>query len=184
MEFHDDYPQYETMYLHDEEAGKKVRKKLWRVFWILLAITLIELFVGFNATAWGLTGGMFLKVFFIFFTIAKAAGIVLVFMHLIDETKFFRYVILGPYSVFILYLIYIILVEGTYTGYPENNTHLDDKYKVQQVILRTQHHQPLPETLKEIKLTPEQQTEANTPVSHTATDAQENAAEETHGEHH
>lgn len=151
MDFHDDYPVYETMYLHGEEEGKKVRKKLWRVFWILLGITLLELYVGFNATAWGLTGGMFLKVFFIFFTIAKAAGIVLVFMHLIDETKFFRYVILGPYSVFIIYLIYIILVEGLYTGYPENNTNLDMRYKQQAVDKRTAHHQPIPESLKDIK---------------------------------
>src|ERR1700751_3798025 len=154
MEFHDDYPQYETMYLHGEEEGKKIRKKLWRVFWILLGITLLELYVGFHATAWHLTGGIFLKVFFIFFTVAKAAGIVLVFMHLIDETKFFRYVILGPYTVFILYLIYIILVEGTYTGYPENNTNLDNIYKQQQVDKRTEHGQPIPESLKEIKPSP------------------------------
>ena len=151
MEFHDNYPVYETMYQHGEEDGKKVRKKLWRVFWILLGITLLELFVGFNATKWGLTGGMFLKVFFIFFTLAKAAGIVLVFMHLIDETKFFRYVILGPYTVFIAYLIFIILVEGTYTGYPENNTNLEFGYKQQQVDKRTAHHQPIPESLSHIK---------------------------------
>jgi len=151
MEFHDDYPVYETMYQHDEEHGKKIRKKLWRVLWILLGITLLELYVGFNATAWHLTGGMFLKVFFIFFTIAKAAGIVLVFMHLIDETKFFRYAILGPYTVFIVYLIFIILVEGTYTGYPENNTNLEFRYKQQQVDKRTEHGQPIPESLKDIK---------------------------------
>ena len=154
MEFQDDYPVYETMYQHDEEHGKKIRKKLWRVFWILLAITLAELFVGFNATKWHLTGGMFLKVFFIFFTIAKAAGIVLVFMHLIDETKFFRYIILGPYSIFIIYLIFIILVEGTYTGYPENNTNLEFGYKQQQVDKRTEHGQPMPESLKHIKPSP------------------------------
>ena len=142
MEFNDNYPHYETMYQHDEAHGKQIRKKLWRVFWILLAITLLELFVGFNATKWHLTGGTFIKFFFIFFTIAKAAGIVLVFMHLIDETKFFRYVILGPYSIFILYLIYIILVEGTYTGYPENNTSLDHIYKEQQKELRAEHGQP------------------------------------------
>ncbi len=116
--------------------------KNFGVFWVLLGITLLELFVGFNATKWHLTGGMFIKFFFIFFTIAKAAGIVLVFMHLIDETKFFRYIILGPYSIFILYLIYIILVEGTYTGYKENNTTLAPAYKEQQVKLREEHGQP------------------------------------------
>ncbi len=148
MEFQDNYPHYETMYQHDEADGKKIRKKLWRVFWVLLGITLLELFVGFNATKWHLTGGSFVKVFFIFFTIAKAAGIVLVFMHLIDETKFFRYIILGPYSIFILYLIYIILVEGTFTGRPENNTAIDPIYKEQQLELRKEHGQPIPEGLE------------------------------------
>jgi cytochrome c oxidase subunit 4 len=149
MEFHDNYPQYETMYQHDEAHGKQIRSKLWKVFWLLLAITLLELFVGFNATKWGLLGGTFLKVFFIFFTLAKAAGIVLVFMHLIDEVKFLRYTILLPYTIFILYLIFIILVEGTYCGYTENKTSLDKSYKIQQIVLRKHHNQPLPVELTE-----------------------------------
>jgi cytochrome c oxidase subunit 4 len=148
-EFNDDYPHYETMYQHDEVHGKQIRSKLWKVFWILLAITLLELFVGFNATKWGLLGSGFLKVFFIFFTLAKAAGIVLVFMHLIDETKFFRYTILMPYTIFIAYLIFIILVEGTYCGYKENNTNIGPMYKRQQLELREHHHQPIPEGLLE-----------------------------------
>ncbi|HXD94827.1 MAG TPA: cytochrome C oxidase subunit IV family protein [Bacteroidia bacterium] len=147
MEFHDDYPQYETMYQHDEAHGKQIRSKLWKVFWLLLAITLLELFVGFKATSWGLLGSTFLKFFFIFFTLVKAGGIVLVFMHLIDETKFFRYTILLPYSVFILYLIFIILVEGTYCGYPLNKTSLDKNYKIQQIVLRKHHKQPIPAEL-------------------------------------
>jgi len=147
MEFHDDYPQYETMYQHDEAHGKQIRSKLWKVFWLLLAITLLELFVGFKATSWGLLGSTFLKFFFIFFTLVKAGGIVLVFMHLIDETKFFRYTVLLPYSVFILYLIFIILVEGTYCGYPLNKTSLDKNYKIQQIVLRKHHKQPVPSEL-------------------------------------
>ncbi|HTA62406.1 MAG TPA: cytochrome C oxidase subunit IV family protein [Bacteroidia bacterium] len=147
MEFHDNYPQYETMYQHDEAHGKQIRSKLWKVFWLLLAITLLELFVGFKATSWGLLGSTFLKFFFIFFTLVKAGGIVLVFMHLIDEVKFFRYAVLLPYSVFILYLIFIILVEGTYCGYPLNKTSLDKSYKIQQIVLRKHHHQPVPAEL-------------------------------------
>ena len=147
MEFRDDYPQYETMYQHDEAHGKQIRSKLWKVFWLLLAITLLELFVGFKATSWGLLGSTFLKFFFIFFTLVKAGGIVLVFMHLIDEVKFFRYAVLLPYSVFILYLIFIILVEGTYCGYPLNKTSLDKNYKIQQIVLRKHHKQPVPAEL-------------------------------------
>ncbi len=149
MEFHDNYPQYETMYQHDEAHGKQIRSKLWKVFWLLLAITLLELFVGFKATSWGLLGSTFLKFFFIFFTLVKAGGIVLVFMHLIDETKFFRYAVLLPYSVFILYLIFIVLVEGTYCGYPANKTSLDKNYKIQQIVLRKHHNQPVPAELTE-----------------------------------
>ncbi|MHB8259256.1 MAG: cytochrome C oxidase subunit IV family protein [Bacteroidia bacterium] len=149
MEFHDNYPHYETMYQHDEATGKQIRSKLWKVFWILSAITIIELIVGYNATKWHLLGGTFLKVFFIFFTLAKASGIVLVFMHLIDETKFFRYLILLPYSLFISYLIFIILVEGTYCGETQNKTTLNPMYKIQQRELRLHHHQPMPAELME-----------------------------------
>lgn len=151
MEFHDDYPQYELMYHHDEETGKKVRRKLWNVFWVLLAVTIIELVVGFKATSWGLTGTTFLKLFFIFFTIVKAGGIVMYFMHLIDETKFFKYTILVPYSVFIVYLIFIILVEGTYCGYPENKTNLKPMFGLQQLEKRQHHGQPIPESLKKLE---------------------------------
>ena len=146
MEFHDNYPQYETMYHHTEEEGKVKRKKLWNVFWIMLGITLVELFVGFNATKWGLTGGVFLKWFFIILTLVKAGYIVLKFMHLGDETKFFKYTILLPYGIFAAYLIFIVLVEGTYTGYKNNKTTLNPIYLEQQIEMRKEHGQPIPQS--------------------------------------
>jgi cytochrome c oxidase subunit IV len=42
----------------------------------------------------------------------KAAYIVLVFMHLGDEKRNLKYVILLPYALFIMYLIFIGLYEG------------------------------------------------------------------------
>ena len=149
MEFHDNYPQYETMYHHTEEEGKVKRRKLWNVFWIMLVITLIELFVGFNATKWGLTGGAFLKWFFIILTLVKAAYIVLKFMHLGDEVKFFKYTILLPYGIFAIYLIFIVLVEGTYTGYKQNKTKLSPMYMDQQIEMRKEHGQPIPEGVEQ-----------------------------------
>jgi len=56
----------------------------------------------------------YVKWTFIILTIVKAAYIVLVFMHLGDERKNFKWVILGPYILFILYLIFICLTESTY----------------------------------------------------------------------
>ena len=91
-EFHDDYPQYEFMAHHSEEDGKKKRRKLWNVFWIMLGVTILELIIGFQASSMGLlnddrTSGMMLKVIFIGLTIGKAYFIVFSFMHLGDEKK-------------------------------------------------------------------------------------------------
>ena len=51
----------------------------------------------------------YVKIGFLVLTIVKAAYIVLVFMHLGDERKSFKWVILAPYILFILYLIFICL---------------------------------------------------------------------------
>ncbi|HWY12859.1 MAG TPA: cytochrome C oxidase subunit IV family protein [Bacteroidia bacterium] len=140
MEFHDDYPEYEKMATHDEVAGKKLRRTLWNVFWIMLVITISELVVGFIAPGKGWTGSIYLKVFFISFTIAKAAYIVMVFMHLGHEVKFFKFTILLPYITFMLYCIFICLNEGTYSGKPANRTPIDALLVKQQVDLRAHKH--------------------------------------------
>ncbi len=115
MEFNDGYPSYEEMALHDEEHGKKVRKAIWKVFWILLIVTLVELVVGFQAQDWNL-GRTFLMVFFISLTIVKAAYIVMSFMHLGHEVKSFQWTVLGPFAILILYLVFLVDPgEGTYS---------------------------------------------------------------------
>ncbi len=139
-EFHDDYPSYETMYNHSEEEGKKARKVLWKVFWVMLIITIFELIVGSMAPARGWTGTMGLKVLFIGLTVVKAAAIVIWFMHLGHEVKFLKYVILIPYIVFILYAVFIILVEGVYSGKPGNFTRVDKIFIDQQKQLSSGHH--------------------------------------------
>ena len=144
MEFQDNYPHYETMYQHTEAEGKPKRKKLWRVFWIMLTITIVELIIGTYAGDWGLLqatrkSGLSLKFIFVILTLVKAGYIVIEFMHLGHETKFFKYTILIPYGTFIGYLIFIILVEGTYTGYPENKTKLWEGFITQQKTLIEEH---------------------------------------------
>ena len=122
--FNDGYPQYELMALHDEETGKVVRKKLWKVFWIMLIITIAELIIGFQAADWGLTK-TFLKIVFISLTILKAGYIVLSFMHLGDENKPLKFAVLVPFIVFILYLImFVDIFEGTYS---KDNRYIMDK---------------------------------------------------------
>jgi caa(3)-type oxidase subunit IV len=139
MEFHDDYPHYEVMSNHDEEYGKKARRKLWNVFWLMLIVTIAELIVGFIAPSKGWSGTLALKVFFISFTLVKAGAIVWWFMHLGNEVKPFKYTILLPYSVLILYTIFILLTEGTYAGGSGRFAKLDPIFKKQQEELKLRH---------------------------------------------
>lgn len=140
MEFHDNYPQYELMAHHNEEEGKKARRKLWNVFWIMLAITIVELIIGFLAPGKGWSGTTWLKVLFISLTLAKAGYIVMAFMHLGHEAKFFKYAILIPYTIFMTYTIFICLNEGTFSSRPENHTKLDPIFAKQQEDLKVGGH--------------------------------------------
>jgi caa(3)-type oxidase subunit IV len=141
-EFHDNYPQYEVMSNHGPEEGKKLRRTLWNVFWVMLVITIFELIMGFLAPGKGWSGTWWLKALFISLTIAKAAAIVLYFMHLGHEVKFFKYTILAPYMVFMLYTIFIVLTEGTYAGSAGRFTPIDKIFMQQQEALKKAHHEP------------------------------------------
>tara|TARA_Y100000385_G_C13047724_1_gene618282 strand:+ start:465 stop:845 length:381 start_codon:yes stop_codon:yes gene_type:complete len=105
---------------HDEEHGRVLRKKIWKVTAILTAITIVEVVTGGsikqyydgvpNDSWWMIKWG------FIILTLVKAGYIVLSFMHLGDERKNFKYMILVPYTLFIVYLIFHLLTEATYWG--------------------------------------------------------------------
>jgi cytochrome c oxidase subunit IV len=108
----DDIVEYSLDAHHSEEEGVKKRKTIWKVTGILTAITVVEVFAGSyfkqHDAIWPL-----IKWSFIILTLFKAGFIVLSFMHLGDERKSLKYVILAPYFVFILYLIFICLTEST-----------------------------------------------------------------------
>ena len=111
----DDVIEYSLDAHHSEEAGKKIRKKIWKVTALLTLITVVEVAIGStikqSSDYWQLV-----KWLFIGLTLLKAGYIVLVFMHLGDERKAMKYVILVPYFLFIAYLIFIALYEGTAVG--------------------------------------------------------------------
>ena len=107
----DDIIEYSLHAHHDEEQGKKIRRKIWMVTLILTVITAVEvvtgIFVKQHSSIWELV-----KWGFIILTLFKAGYIVMVFMHLGDEKKGLKYMILIPYFIFILYLIFILIVEA------------------------------------------------------------------------
>lgn len=98
--------------LHTPDEGASIRKKIYKVTILLTLVTIIEVVLGAvikqDASIWPL-----IKWTFLVLTILKAGYIVMVFMHLGDERKWLRYVILVPYFIFILYLIFIALWEAT-----------------------------------------------------------------------
>jgi len=87
---------------HSEEDGVKIRKKLYMVTAILTLVTVFEIFMGVYFKRNGTFTWETIKLLFI----------VLIFMHLGDERKNLKYVVLLPYALFILYLIFIGLYEG------------------------------------------------------------------------
>lgn len=97
---------------HSEEDGRRIRKKLYAVTLLLTVVTIVEVFMGVFFKRNGTFTWETIKLAFIVLTLIKAAYIVLVFMHLGDERRNLKYVILLPYALFIMYLIFIGLYEG------------------------------------------------------------------------
>ncbi|MCH8318745.1 MAG: cytochrome C oxidase subunit IV family protein [Bacteroidetes bacterium] len=89
-----------------KEADKTATKKLWRVFWILLIVTLFEV-------AWAYVNiSTIPKVsLFVILTLVKAFYIVGEFMHLKHEVKQMGWTIILP-MLFVAWLLVVLLVEG------------------------------------------------------------------------
>ena len=92
----------------EEHETPNAKKVIWRTFWILLVLTIVE--VGIAFTPWNKD---LLQWIYVVLTIVKAGFIVGFFMHLLHEKFTFRYTILTPF-VLIVYLIFIALAEGVY----------------------------------------------------------------------
>lgn len=121
----DDVIEYSLDGHHSEEQGKKIRRKIWMVTLLLAVVTTIEVVLGAywrnffpvetHATAW-----QWVKWGFIVLTLVKATYIVMTFMHLGDERRNVRAMILLPYGLFVLYLIWIALWESNYIEHALN----------------------------------------------------------------
>jgi len=116
----DDLIEYSLYSHHGEEEGKKIRKKIYMVTIIMTVITIVELafgifagkaVVGIDSTQWQM-----IKIMYVSLTVVKAGYIVMSFMHLGDEKRALKWVILAPYILFILYLVFICLTEGVYVN--------------------------------------------------------------------
>jgi cytochrome c oxidase subunit IV len=105
MDFHVKPGEYDAInYIpHTESHGTK---ELWRTFWLLLGITVLDFVIYFVMPASGLRNFIF-----IFFGLVKAYYIVGAFMHLKHEKINLALIILVP-TIFIVGLIMGLLYEG------------------------------------------------------------------------
>lgn len=92
---------------HPEHGGGTGR--IWKVFWILSVLTIIELALGYLLYAkhgeWGYTPVIATKIVIGILTLGKAYYIVSVFMHLGDEIRNFIMTIIVPLALFIWFII-------------------------------------------------------------------------------
>ena len=100
---------------HSDEEGKKIRKRIWFVFWILLVVTTVEVTLGIywkSLTADPDALWPAIKWTFISLTLLKAFYIVAEFMHLGHERKGFILTIMISYSFLMIYFVYMVLAEA------------------------------------------------------------------------
>lgn len=96
----------------ESQTSKRQVKRIWKVFWILLIVTVVEIVAGL----YGHNSGMpkwLLSTFFLILTVLKAVYIVRVFMHLGDELRNFLITVLIPMVLFIWFII-AFLADGSF----------------------------------------------------------------------
>ncbi len=110
-------------------AHESNTKRIWTVFGILSVITTVEVVLGIlKPEALHMTsflGASPLNWIFIILTLVKAYYIMWAFMHLEGEKASFRLSIVGPLVFLILYLCFILLVEGNYIYHVYKTGHLE-----------------------------------------------------------
>jgi cytochrome c oxidase subunit IV len=100
---------------HTHESNTK---RIWLVFGILSVITIVEVFFGIVKPDVLFKHDLFrlnlLNWLFIILTIVKAYYIMWAFMHLEGEKASLRWSIVAPLVFLIIYLVFILLIEGNY----------------------------------------------------------------------
>jgi len=100
---------------HHDDHGGMDKKGIWRVFFILLALTALEFLIALGFVHhWGvLQKGMLVNVIYIVLTLVKAFYIIAYFMHLkFEKSGFIVCTAVG--FIFIVYFIVLALIEGDY----------------------------------------------------------------------
>lgn len=108
---------YDSFEPHLYQEGQTIdppkTKWIWNIFWILLAVTAVEVGLAFVNYYQQLGWKQVLNYIFVFLTIVKAYYIIFSYMHLKDERKNFK-LTLGVLIIILSYFIALMMIEGLY----------------------------------------------------------------------
>ena len=97
-------------------AHESNTKRIWMVFALLSVVTIVEVIFGIykpeSLHFTNLLGTNILNWLFIILTVVKAYYIMWAFMHLEGEKGGFRWSIVAPLVLLLLYICFITLIEG------------------------------------------------------------------------
>jgi cytochrome c oxidase subunit IV len=99
-------------HLEHTDTPKDMKKKIWVTFWILTALTVVDIVLYFMLLE---THSMWKNALFILLGVVKAYYIVNIFMHMKFEQKWLVNFIIYP-MLFVIFLIALMLIESTYTA--------------------------------------------------------------------
>jgi len=105
--------------INSDESKAQV-KKIWRVFWLLLVVTVVEVILGMFFSH-SLPKAL-VVFFFLALTLLKAGYIVSIFMHLGDEFRDFIATVLIPLFLFVWFII-VFLADGSLWLHMNKNKH-------------------------------------------------------------
>jgi cytochrome c oxidase subunit IV len=135
-----------TTHLPHTEADTAKVKRIWKAFWILLILTILELALGL--TIYNIDLGadpnetlvLMLKGTICIFTLAKAFYIISIFMHLGDEVRTMILTVAIPMGLFIWFITAFLSDGASFRNL--RNTDAGSRTFIEQ---RQQFHHPLPE---------------------------------------
>lgn len=104
--------EHNTEHLEHTESPANMKQQIWRTFWILTALTIVDIALYFMLLS---THSMMKNILFIVLGIVKAFYIVSIFMHMKFERKWLVNFIIYP-MLFVAFLVLLMIIEGEYTG--------------------------------------------------------------------
>jgi cytochrome c oxidase subunit IV len=99
-------------HLEHTESPKDMKSKIWKTFWILTALTIVDIGLYFMLIE---NHSMMKNVLFILLGVVKAYYIVSIFMHMKFEQKWLVNFIIYP-MIFVVFLIALMILESNFTA--------------------------------------------------------------------